>query len=170
VIDDDRSRQLFDPLNQRIVRELVDRERSIGELSRVLHMTPIRVWRRVRKLVSAKILEQSRSVMVGNLEKKFYRASALRYIPQQFLEVRPKNEVLRGVFNTFLEIQMGIMKASGGSIDIPESVDPLDFGVYIDVSAFCKAFKDPATLALIRKLDDQLSHFKDFDRFLRPND
>jgi hypothetical protein len=81
VIDDHASRQLYDPLNQRILRELLDRERSIGELSNLLHITPIGVWRRVRRLVSVKVLEQSRSVMVGNLEKGLYRASALRYIP-----------------------------------------------------------------------------------------
>jgi hypothetical protein len=53
---------------------------------------------------------------------------------------------------------------------MPESVDPLDFGIYVDMSAFCVAFRDPATLALIRKLDDQLSHFEEFDRFLRPKE
>ncbi len=156
---------LSDTLNQRIVRELVLYAYSTTELSRKLRMSPVKVWRRVSKLLEAGILEQSKVDYIGNLEKKIYRASALRYIPVSFLDFEPKNKDLREAYKSYLEIQKESMKDLAASNEIPPSLsmDPIDYGVYAELKTFCRVMLGPKTQAILKRLDRQLADCKEFD-------
>jgi DNA-binding Lrp family transcriptional regulator len=152
-------------LNQRIVRELVLFPYSTTELSRKLGMQPVKVWRRVSKLLEAGILEQSKVDHVGNLEKKVYCAAALKYVPMGFLDFQPKNKDLREAFKSYSEIQREIMKDLASANDIPllASLDPIDYSVYADLKNFCRIMLSPKSQAILKRLEKQLEDCKEFE-------
>ena len=80
ILGDKASELLVDGLNQRMVRELVFSEYAIAELSRKLSIPPLKTWRRIRKLVEAKLVEVARVDVIKNLEKKVYRATATNFV------------------------------------------------------------------------------------------
>jgi DNA-binding Lrp family transcriptional regulator len=165
VLDQKGSFLISDILNQRIVRELVVSPLSTTELSRKLRMSPVKVWRRVSKLVDAGILEQFKVEYVGNLEKKVYRATALKFVPIGFLEFEPKNKNLKEAFKTYGELQRENMKDLADSNEIPQSaaMDPIDYGVYADLRTFCRIMLSERTHAILKRLEKQLTECKEFD-------
>ena len=70
ILGDKASELLVDGLNQRMVRELVFSEYAISELSRKIGIPPLKTWRRIQKLVEAKLVEVARVDLIKNLEKK----------------------------------------------------------------------------------------------------
>lgn len=165
ILDENGLSLLSDFLNQRIVRELVLSPYSTTELSRKLRMPPVKVWRRVSKLLEARIIEQEKLEHIGNLEKKVYRATALKYVPHEFLHFEPKSKSLKEAYKSYVEIQQEIMKDIAVSNEIPlsASMDPIDYGVYADLKGFCRIMLSSLTQAKIQRLDKQLTDCKDFE-------
>lgn len=170
VLDQKGTLLLSDILNQCIIRELVISPYSSTELSRKLRMPAVKMWRRLSKLLAAKVIEQIKVDHVGNLEKKVYRATALRYIPQDLLHFEPKNKSLQEAFRSYAAIQQESMKDLAVSNEIPESssIDPIDYGVYSDLRGFCRVMLAPQTQAMIQRLDKQLADCKEFEMVSQP--
>lgn len=165
ILDQKGSLLLSDHLNQRIVRELVLFPCSTSELSRKLGMPPVKMWRRVSKLLEAGILEHSKVDHIGNLEKKTYRATALKYVPVSYLDFEPKNKGLKEAFKSYQEIQRENMRDLSTSNEIPESasIDPVDYGVYADLKSFCRIMLNPKIQSIIKRLDKQLADCKELE-------
>ncbi|MHB8566961.1 MAG: hypothetical protein ACYC7D_12260 [Nitrososphaerales archaeon] len=169
ILDERGSLLLSDALNQRIIRQLVLSPFSTTELSRKLGISPVKTWRRVSKLLEARLIELCKVDHVGNLEKKLYRASAIRYVPLEFLHFEPKSKPLKEAYKSYLEIQQEGMKNILGSNEIPQSavVDPIDYGVYADLKDYCRVLRNPRTQAILRHLDRQLSECKEFETLVQ---
>ena len=165
ILDEKGSLLLSDALNQRIVRELALSSYSTTELSRKLGIPPVKMWRRMSKLLEARVIEQCKLDHVGNLEKKIYRATALRYVPLQFLNFVPKSKSLKEAYKSYQEIQAEFMKAIALSNEIPESAatDQIDCGVYADLKDYCRILLSPLTQARLRRLDKLLADCKEFE-------
>ncbi len=165
ILDEKGALLLSDVLNQRIIRELVLSPYSTTELSRKLGMPPVKVWRRISKLLGARIIEQGKLEHVGNLEKKIYRAAALRYVPREFLHFEPKSKSLKVAYNSYIEIQQESLKEIAVTNEIPQSAstDPIDYGVYADLKGFCRIMLSSRTQAKIQRLDKQLAECKEFE-------
>lgn len=129
------------------------------ELSKKLGMQPVEVWRRISKLLDAGILEQCKVDHVGNLEKKAYRATALKYVPMSSIDFEPKNKDLKEAFKSYLEIQREGMKDLASSNEIPdsESIDTIECGVHSDLKSFCHVMLSEKTHAVIGRLEKQLT-------------
>src|ERR1700691_1298549 len=91
LVNEKQSHLLHDPINRRIMEELVHAERSVSELAKITKVPVVKVWRRVQALRKEALIEQTRSQQVGNLEKKMFRASALRYASKGPSWLKPKN-------------------------------------------------------------------------------
>jgi len=165
ILDENGTLLLSDVLNQRIVRELALSPYSTTELSRKLAIPPVKAWRRVSKLLAARIIEQDKLEHVGNLEKRVYRATALKYLPQEFLHFEPKSKSLKEAHNSYVEIQQEIMKDIAVSNEIPRSssMDPIDYSVYADLKGFCRTMLSSRTQAKIQRLEKQLADCKEFE-------
>ncbi|MGI0091911.1 MAG: hypothetical protein ACREBS_09395 [Nitrososphaerales archaeon] len=165
MLDQKGSLLLSDALNQRILRELVLSPYSTTELSRKLGMPQVKIWRRVSKLLEAQVIKQCKLDHIGNLEKKVYRATAMKYLPVQFLDFEPKSKSLKEAYKTYVEIQQEIMKDIAVSNDIPESekMDPIDYGVYADLKSFCRILLSPRTRTKIQRLQKQLADCEELE-------
>jgi len=165
LLDQKGSALASDLLNQRILRELVISPYSATELARKLGTSVVKLWRRLSKLLEAGLIEQYRVEHVGNLEKRFYRASALRYLPVEFLQFEPRDEALRKAFVIYREIQKEGMKdlAASNEIRETETTNPVDYGVYEDLRSFCRVMQSPQTRELMKQLERQLSECRNFD-------
>jgi len=160
VVDDKASELLVDRLNQRIVGELVFSEYSIAELSRKLNIPPIKTWRRIQKLVEAKVAEVARVDKIQNLQKKIYRATAANFLPRQFLDLKPDDERLGKAFRTYLEIQREIMNRMSAFSDIPEGANPIDYAIYAAAKSLCLLFVDPDLRDKATRLEREISEFE----------
>jgi DNA-binding Lrp family transcriptional regulator len=161
LLGEEASELLFDSLNQRMVERLVFSEYSVAELARKLSISPLKAWRRLQKLVNARVVEVVRVERRQNLEKKVYRATAARYIPKQLLDLEPKDERLSKVFNTYLELQKQMLSDMSAFSDVPEGSNPVDYAIYTSLKSFCKLFRVPALKEKIRRLERELSEFEE---------
>jgi DNA-binding Lrp family transcriptional regulator len=160
ILGDKASELLVDGLNQRMVRELVFSEYAIAELSRKLSIPPLKTWRRIRKLVEAKLVEVARVDVIKNLEKKVYRATATNFVSRQFFDLKPRDERLGRAFKTYLEIQAQLMSKMSAFSDIPKGADPIDFSVYAYVKSSCQLFLDPSLREKLSRLEREISEFE----------
>lgn len=165
ILDQKGSLLLSDVLNQRIVRQLVVSPYSSSELSRKMGVSAVKTWRRITKLLEAKIVEQYKVEYVGNMEKKLYRATALRYIPVEFLNFEPKSKELKEAYKLYSEITNESLKRTLSSNEIPKSMsfDAVDYSVYTDLKNFCHDMLDPKTQLTLKRLESKLSECKQFE-------
>lgn len=172
VLGDNGSELLLDALNQRIARELVFSEYTVAELSRKLHIPAVKTWRRIQKLVEAKVVEVARIDVMQNLEKKVYRATATMFVPRQFFDLKPSDERLGRAFNTYLEIQRQLMSRMSAFSEIPKGANPIDFSIYASVKTSCQHFLDPELKEKFLRLEREISEFEEgqgFPSTLRAN-
>src|SRR5271166_1932299 len=162
-MDEKGSILLSDVLNQRIIRELVLSPYSTTELSRKLGVPPVKMWRRVSKLLEARLIEQTELEYIGNLEKKVYRATAMKFLPREFLHFEPKSKSLKEAFKLYAEIQQEFMRDISVSNEIPKSMEPIEYGVYADLKGFCQSVLNPRIQAKIQRLEKQLSECREFE-------
>ena len=102
---------------------------------------------------------------IGNLEKKIYQATALRYIPAEYLNFEPKNKELRDAYKLYSELTNESLKRTLSSNEIPKSMasDAVDYGVYTDLKDFCHAMLDPKTQSALKRLENKLSECSRFE-------
>lgn len=136
-------------------------ESSISELATKLNLPTLKLWRRMQKLLKANLIEVVRTEKVGNIEKKFFRATATGYIPQhQFLEFKPKDANLQEAFRIYTEIQNKIALKISALGEVPNGVDPIDFALFASIQAFAQICTEPTTRIAISKIEENLRNFK----------
>ena len=160
VLDERGTALISDPLNLMILRELVLSDYSVSELARKFHTPTLKTWRRVQKLLAAGLIELSKTAKVNNIEKKLYRAAATNYIPQQFLDAKPKDANLTEACKIFAEIQRGIVLSVSKFQDIPDGIEPIDYAIYANMLAFAQVCGDSKTQEMVSELRQKLSEFE----------
>jgi len=149
-----------DPLNQTILKKLVASEQSISELSIDLKQPTLKLWRRMQRLLAANLVELTRIEKVGNLEKKLYRATATSYVPQKFLEFKPKDTNLQAAFEIYSEIQKKIIANVSQFNEVPKATYPVDFALYASMQAFAQVCSEPETKEKLKQLEEKLAIYK----------
>ena len=160
LLNQDETKLLSDLLNQRIIRELVLSERSITDLANRLDTPTLKVWRRMQKLEELGLIELSRTQKSGNIETKKYRASATGFVPQQFLDFKPKDDRLRQAFATYSQIHAAVTDLISSANEIPAETDPVDYSFYASMKSFAEVLTRPENQEKLTRLQKQLSDFK----------
>ncbi len=162
ILDSQGTILVSDALNQLILQKLVVSPFSITDLSKDLNITPLKVWRRMQQLTKAKLVEVSKVEKVGNLEKKLYRATALRYdVPQQFFKPKLTDPNLQAAFAKYAEIQNDMLTIlSQFDADIPKEGDPTDFAIYALMQAYVKIKEEPSTQENVQEMKQKLKNYE----------
>jgi hypothetical protein len=150
-----------DALNQIILQKLVSSQYSITELSRELNISALKLWRRIQRLMKAKLVEVIGLVKVGNLEKKLYRATSLRYdVPQNFFDPKLSDPNIQSVLGLYTKIQNDMMTILAKFDDeIPREGDPTDFAIYALMQAFVQVFEKTTTQQSVQEMKQMLVNF-----------
>lgn len=69
----DQVKVLSDPSRLRMLTLLMERDMSISGIARALELTPATVHHHINQLLTAKLIEPTKSEMRGNLVEKYYR-------------------------------------------------------------------------------------------------
>jgi hypothetical protein len=160
LLDQEGTTTVSDPINQAILKELVNHQQSISELAQKLNLPPLKLWRRMQKLLKTNLVELTGTEKIGNIEKKLYRATATWYAPQQYFDFKPKDPHLQEAFEIYSNIQRSLMIEVSTFGDIPKDADPIDFSLYANMQAFATVCGKPATQAKITELQQKLATFK----------
>jgi hypothetical protein len=113
----------------------------------------------MQKLLKANLVELSRTEKVGNIERKIYRATATRYVPQQPFEFKPKDTNLQEAFKIYSELQNNMISKFSAFGEIPKEADPVDFAVFANMKAFTQVYSEPETQTKMLKLQEKLAKF-----------
>jgi hypothetical protein len=160
LLDKEGNTLVSDPFNQTILKELVNKEQSISELSLKLDIPTLKLWRRIQKLLKADLIELVATEKVGNLEKKLYRSTATWFAPKQYFEYQPKDPNLKTAFEIYSDIQKSLMLEVSSFGDVPKTADPIDYAIYANMQAFAQVCGKPEVQTKITELQTQLKKFK----------
>ena len=160
MLDDRETLIVLDAKNQVILRELVWSEYPVSELARKVRIPEVTLWKHMQILFKAGLVEVSRVKRAGNLEKKYYRATAANYVPSQFMRFRPKDPRLLDAFEVSSQIQQMSLALQARNFEIPEGVDPVDYAYYKSLWTFVQVNKDPAYRQRVAELEEKLSKYK----------
>jgi len=159
LLDREGSHLVSDPTNITILRELVTSEQAVSDIAEKLNLSTLNVWRRMQKLHNAKLIEQTTTKKVGNLEKKFYRSTAAFFTPQQYFNFTPKDASLKEAFEIYNGIQNKMMAKAAAYGDIPNDTDPVDFSFFVNMLVFADVCGRPEIQAKIVELKEKLARF-----------
>ena len=159
VLDAKGTSLVSDALNQMILEKLVVSECSITELSREMNVPVLKLWRRMQRLMKAKMVEVSGVKKVGNLEKKLYRATATRYEIGTRLQFKPNDPNIQAAFAIYAKIQNEMMAVLSKFDEVPKDKDPTDFVLYATLQAFVQVFEKANTKANIYEIKQLLADF-----------
>jgi hypothetical protein len=165
VLDQKGSVLVLDTLNQTILKKLVLSECSISVLSKKLDIPTLKLWRRMQKLIESDLVELSRVEMVGNLERKLYRATATNYVPQQLFDFKAEDEDLQEAFDIYSGIQRDVLAKLWAFQEVPKETNPIDFVWYATMLTFAQVIGEPNTQTKIIELKKILSKFQDGNPF-----
>ncbi len=160
VVDQEGSNLVSDPINQKILLELVSSEQSIKALAEKFNLPTLNVWRRMQRMQKAKLIELIRTEKVGNIEKKLYRATATWYAPQQYFNFKPKDPNLREAFAIYSDIQNNLMAELTAFNDVPQEADAMDYSLFANMMAFVEVLSKPAAQTKIAKLKGELTKYQ----------
>lgn len=149
-----------DPLNQTILKNLVTSEYSISDLALKLNIPTLKLWRKMQTLLKANMIELVRTEKIGNLEKKYYRAIATGFIPQQLMETKAKDKNLQEAFDLYSQIQNQMMTIISKFGDVPKDVDPIDYAMFANMYAFADVFAESTTQTRLLKLKKKLAEYQ----------
>ncbi|MEM0117286.1 MAG: winged helix-turn-helix domain-containing protein [Conexivisphaerales archaeon] len=160
LLDEKGSRLLYDPLNIKILRILIQSEMSASEVSRKVSIPVVRGWRRLERLREAGIVEVRRIVKVGNIEKKIYGASALRYVPAELLNVFPSDPNLKSAYSLYLQLQRRMMEEQFSlEMEVNRTKNLLDLYIYTDLLAFVKVMELNETSDTLKRIRFHLEEY-----------
>jgi hypothetical protein len=159
LLEKESTNLVTDPTNQVILRELVTAEHSISDLAEKIKLPTLNLWRRIQKLQKANLVEVTSTQKVGNLEKKFYRATAAWYTPQQYFNFKPKDPNLKEAFAIYTNIQTSMMARLSTFNEIPKAADPVDFSLFANMLVFAEVCGKPEVQQKIVNLKEMLSKF-----------
>jgi len=158
VLDEKGSRLLYDPFNLKILRILIQSEMSATELSRKLGIPVVKAWRRLARMEKQGIVELRRVVKVGNLEKRIYGASALRYIPAEILSIFTSDPDLKKAYLLFLEIQRKLLERQN-TVEMSAKKNLLDFYICSDLLGFVETMQSEETLKKLKEVRYYLEEY-----------
>lgn len=159
LLDEAATRLLYDPLNLKLVRLLLQDEMSISELSRKLNVPVVRVWRRLEKLRKHGIVEIRKIINIRNIQKRLYGASAMRYVPSEIFTIMPSDPNLKNAYLLFLEIQKKLLDEQN-KVEPGVKINPFDSYFYTDLKAFVSVMNTEETEMLLKKIELLLEEFK----------
>lgn len=159
VLDTRATALSMDPKNVQILSELLQSEYSVTELARRLNMPTVTLWKRMQKLLAAKMVELSEIRKSGNLEKKMYRAAAANYIPANLLVFKPSDKHLSEAYDIYSQIRMEARQLLTSMNEIPEGANPVDYALYATMRAFVAACGTPDSQRRIAELEKKLAEF-----------
>jgi len=159
MLDNKDSNLISDPVNQEILKELVAAEHSPSEIAKKLNLPTLKIWRRFQKLCKAKMIEQTKTKRVGNIEKKLYRATATWYTPHQYFSLSPKDSVLQEAYIIYSDIQKAMMIKLSNFGDVPKGVEPSDFSLYATMQATVEVYRNTEIQSKIVELEHKLSKY-----------
>ncbi|MCW3999713.1 MAG: helix-turn-helix domain-containing protein [Candidatus Bathyarchaeota archaeon] len=159
MVDSKSANLVTDPLNQAILRELVAAPHAATDLAAQLKQPTLTTWRRMQKLEKANLIEHTQTQKVGNLEKKYYRATAAYYAPEQFFNFKPKNANLKEAFDIYQGIQNRMVAQLSAYNEIPEGAEPTDFSLFVNMLVFAEVCGRPEIQAKIVELKAKLVQF-----------
>ena len=161
ILDAKETVIVADALNQLILQKLAMSPYSITGLSKEINIPALKLWRRIQRLMKARLVEVSRVEKVGNLEKKLYRATALRYdVSQKFFGPKISDSDLGAAFEIYAKIQSNMNEILTEFDDqIPTIQDPTDFAIYALMQAFVQTFEKPTTKQSIDAMKEKLTNF-----------
>jgi hypothetical protein len=159
-LDQKNTTLVIDPLNQTILKNLVTKELSISELAAKMNMPTLKLWRRIQKLSKANLVILTRTEKVGNIEKKMYRATATRYVPQNFFDLKPKDTNLKAAFDIYSDIQKDMWTKVSDLGDVPANADPTDYALFASMQSFAEVCTEATTQAKLVELVKELSKFQ----------
>lgn len=160
LLDQEETRAVSDLLNQTILRELVGSELSVTGLAKRLDVPVLKVWRRVQRLESLRLVEVSETRKSGNIQTKLYRASAARFVPNDFLSFKPSDPRLLDAFAIFSEFQGQYARLVSEFNEIPDGWDPVDYLFYASMRAFAQVHGQPQAWKKVSTLAEKLSEFE----------
>jgi hypothetical protein len=160
LLDQEGNKIVSDPFNQAILKELVEKEQSVSDLSQKLNIPTLKLWRRMQKLLKTDLVELVGTQKIGNLEKKLYRSTATWFAPQQYFDFQPKNPDLKAALEIYSDIQKQLMLQASTFGEVPKTVDPIDYALYANMQAFASICGKPETQKKIVDLRLQLEKFK----------
>ncbi len=167
IVDQEGSNLVSDPINQKILLELVSTEQSVKALAEKFNLPTLNMWRRMQRMQKAKMVELIRTEKVGNIEKKLYRATATWYAPQQYFNFKPKDPNLQEAFAIYSEIQNSLMQELTTLNEVPKNADAIDYSLFANMTAFASVSSKPATQAKIAKLKSELAKFQQGSGYLQ---
>ncbi len=167
VLDKEGNHLVSDPTNQIILRELVTSEHSVSELAAQLNLPILNLWRRMQKLQKAGLVELTKTVKAGNIEKKFYRSTATWFTPKEYFNFKPKDPNLQEAFAIYTEIQKMLVENMATYSEIPNDADPIDFSLFANMQAFAEVCCKPTTQAKIVRLQQELKEFSEQSDFFQ---
>ncbi len=161
ILDAKETLIVSDALNQLILHKLVMSPHSITRLSKEMNVPALKLWRRIQRLMKAKLVEVTGVEKTGNLEIKLYRATALRYdVSQKFFGPEINNADIKAAFEIYATIQNDMNEVlKTFDADIPTESDPTDFAIYALMQAFVQTFDKATTKQSIHEMKDKLSNF-----------
>lgn len=159
LLDQESAKLVTDTTNLVILRELVTAEHSVSEIAEKLKLPTLNVWCRMQKLQKTKLIEQTATQKVGNLEKKFYRSAAAYFAPLQYFDFTPKDVSLKDAFEIYNNIQNKMMAKAAAYGDIPKDADPVDFSFFVNMLVFADVCGRPEVQLKIVELKEKLDRF-----------
>lgn len=158
LIDSKGLKLLEDPINQKIVESLIQNELSVKELSRKFNTPLTTMWRRVKALEKAGILEVTRKKKTKNIEIKYYRATAALYLAKDLLtslpipSYTPKSKEVKELYERYLKIAYKVLDEELKYNTVPENVDPIDYAILLDIYSNCKILTSQDTVSELKEL------------------
>lgn len=184
VIKDPEAVELLgDATRRRIIYLLRVRERTISQIAEELRITPQAIYRHIRKLLDAGMVEVTREQRIENFIEKYYRATAEAFEysygegrSQEYQEQR-LTEALQSLHKLGISVRIDAGKVSkivgvqrklgavGSNPELEEKAAGLEGVDYFGKEEVCKVAK--LVSMTDREFEDWLSLNKEFRRLLR---
>lgn len=155
ITTDKQTRLLSDQINNQIVRKLVYDDLSVSELSKLTKTSVVKVWRRVQGLKKEGLVEQTASKRIANLEKKMFRATAVRYLPPRAPEFR--SDYLTLSQQKFAKIRTEYLRIAQEMNEIPKDMNPIDYAVAVDLYATSKIYTNSKIQQELREILEEVN-------------
>jgi DNA-binding Lrp family transcriptional regulator len=160
MLDQQNASLVTDTVNQIILKELVNQQQSISELSEKIDVPTLKLWRRIKKLQKAGLVEQTGAEKKNNLEIKLYRSTATYFAPQQFFNFKPKDPDLKAAFEIYSEIQGTMIAKTTAFNEVPKDAEPTDYSIYVNMQIFADVCGKPEIQTKIIELKEKLAKYK----------
>lgn len=153
ILDEKGVKLLQEPLNRKIVESLIRSELSIKALSEKFNTPLATIWRRVKELEKAGVVEVVKKERIKNIEIKYYRAAATLYIPKNpVINFAPRSKELKEIHEKYAILMNKIIQEELKYNEVPEQVDPIDYTLALELYATCKILTSEETVSTLKEI------------------